>query len=683
MSKFLLKIITIGIFVLVSNFLFLSDIALPAMPDVIDPCELEEGMAGYGKTVFHGLEPIEFPVIVRGVLEGAGMDGGPLILIELTGEEIEKYGGISLGMSGSPVYFGDRLAGALSITFPMTDHSLGGVTPLASMLKIKDFEKSASASVKLQKPFDFNGKTYRQIEYVNGSPDECPVDSLCARTAMAPVAVTGLSERTMPFLKNLFRAGGLDPAQAQTIGSGIRTASADSTPLKEIVPGSSVAVQLVRGDIDISAVGTVTAVEGKDVYMFGHPFFRKGNVKYLLADAYVHAIVRGDNMPFKATSTGSLRGQVLQDRGSALFGKLDAYPALVPVDLTIRDMDLDRSFDYSFKIVRDEDILINLIATVLLQSIDNSIDRIGFGSSVVKFNIDFKGAREPLSRINMFYDRSDVTGRSLGELASALLLLRDNKFINADLEKLSFDIEIKSDHSFAEIEKAVINRAEPEKEVAEKETEDGSAGHEEAAEPEEINVKKMAAVSFGSPGDSPYKKNGFDVVHPGEKLELSVQLRPFRKEPLNEKLFLKVPGDIPTGRAIINIFSGAEAMQPALPPELMIDIQVEGPLSREESGEEIIAEEDKDETFEDLVREFLEIDLNNELVATIDSLGFESGSNGNSSTVADKPACEKAKKKTDWVLRGSARIEVEVRQKADSNKTTIKKSRLDNLRSNF
>ncbi|HOX29266.1 MAG TPA: SpoIVB peptidase S55 domain-containing protein, partial [bacterium] len=262
--------------------------------------EVKAGMTGYGKTVFQGLKVVKFPIKVRGIMQNAGMSGGPMILIELTGPEVDTYGGISLGMSGSPVYIKDRLIGALAVTFPETDHSLGGVTPYESMLKTADYDKPAESRIlKLDEKIKIKGKTYDSIRYSSAQGDASAAPGvLTARMALAPVSVQGVSPRAFPILKRLFDSAGIDIVPA-ALSPGATPAAANSAPAKNIEPGSSVAVQLVRGDIDISAVGTVTAVDGKRVLMFGHPFFRKGAVNYLLADAYVHAIVRGADMPFK------------------------------------------------------------------------------------------------------------------------------------------------------------------------------------------------------------------------------------------------------------------------------------------------------------------------------------------------------------------------------------------------
>jgi hypothetical protein len=53
----------------------------------------------------------------------------------------------------------------------------------------------------------------------------------------------------------------------------LRSAQPDPAP---IVPGSMISVQLMTGDMVMSADGTVTYVDGQKIYAFGHRFLLRG-----------------------------------------------------------------------------------------------------------------------------------------------------------------------------------------------------------------------------------------------------------------------------------------------------------------------------------------------------------------------------------------------------------------------
>jgi SpoIVB peptidase S55 len=95
--------------------------------------EIQEGMKGYGLTVFHGTEPEKFDVEVIGVLHNfrAGQD---LILVKTPHPRLNITRNVQ-GMSGSPIYLDGRLAGAYAYSLrQFMVEPVAGVTPIAPML---------------------------------------------------------------------------------------------------------------------------------------------------------------------------------------------------------------------------------------------------------------------------------------------------------------------------------------------------------------------------------------------------------------------------------------------------------------------------------------------------------------------------------------------------------------------
>ncbi|GAH25461.1 unnamed protein product, partial [marine sediment metagenome] len=97
----LLILFSLSVSVAFSNDLFMST------------SEIKPGMRGIGKTVFHGTEIETFQVDIIDIIKGEG-EIDNFILAHLSGERIEASGGISEGMSGSPIYIDGRLIGAIS-----------------------------------------------------------------------------------------------------------------------------------------------------------------------------------------------------------------------------------------------------------------------------------------------------------------------------------------------------------------------------------------------------------------------------------------------------------------------------------------------------------------------------------------------------------------------------------------
>src|SRR6059036_1515417 len=112
--------------------------------DIIPFSEIKTGMKGIGKTVFNGTKIDDFQVEVIGTLEHVA-PRRILILVRLSGGPLANTGVLS-GMSGSPIFFGQRLAGAVAYSWGFAREPVAGVTPIQEMLSIPDKETPAPTS---------------------------------------------------------------------------------------------------------------------------------------------------------------------------------------------------------------------------------------------------------------------------------------------------------------------------------------------------------------------------------------------------------------------------------------------------------------------------------------------------------------------------------------------------------
>lgn len=94
--------------------------------------DLRAGMKGIGKTVIKGDTIENFDVEILGV-QGSETTGES-IFVKLSGDLIEKTGGVAQGMSGSPVYVDGRLVGAVAYGRTFDDHRYCFLTPIHKML---------------------------------------------------------------------------------------------------------------------------------------------------------------------------------------------------------------------------------------------------------------------------------------------------------------------------------------------------------------------------------------------------------------------------------------------------------------------------------------------------------------------------------------------------------------------
>src|ERR1700759_4734569 len=94
------------------------------------------------------------------------------------------------------------------------------------------------------------------------------------RPVSVPLSISGLPQEALGEISEALRPYGIVPMRSG--GGGVsKLPLADQT---RIVPGSAIGVQLIRGDMNATAIGTVTWVSGDTLVAFGHPMFGVGEV---------------------------------------------------------------------------------------------------------------------------------------------------------------------------------------------------------------------------------------------------------------------------------------------------------------------------------------------------------------------------------------------------------------------
>jgi hypothetical protein len=172
--------------------------------------EIKPGMKGIGKTVFHGTQIETFQVDIIDIVKGEG-GVSHFILANLSGDKIEEGGGISAGMSGCPVYLDDRLIGAVSYAWEMSEHNLCLVTPIQEMLEIFNFPYNNSHTIsqeyKIKNSLCFTVEKTNKIK-VNNSvknnnfPELADLKEIIFCPVVSPIIINGIKGRTLERLSN-------------------------------------------------------------------------------------------------------------------------------------------------------------------------------------------------------------------------------------------------------------------------------------------------------------------------------------------------------------------------------------------------------------------------------------------------------------------------------------------------
>ena len=119
-----------------------SDALPPDNPAIFPLSDVKPGMKGVVYTIFSGDQVEKVDLEVIGLLHNALGPKEDVILVKLLGDKAAQTG-VAAGMSGSPVYFDGKLAGALALKLgAFTKDAIGGVTPIADMLDVEKFSAS-------------------------------------------------------------------------------------------------------------------------------------------------------------------------------------------------------------------------------------------------------------------------------------------------------------------------------------------------------------------------------------------------------------------------------------------------------------------------------------------------------------------------------------------------------------
>ncbi len=118
--------------------------------------DVHRGQMATAWTVFTGTKPEPMQVEILGILRGARGPGHDMILAQLHGAKPE-YTGVVAGMSGSPVYIGNKLLGSLSYRIgQFSKDPIAGITPIEQMLEVRDLPVDAAHTTLTAKNADPN-----------------------------------------------------------------------------------------------------------------------------------------------------------------------------------------------------------------------------------------------------------------------------------------------------------------------------------------------------------------------------------------------------------------------------------------------------------------------------------------------------------------------------------------------
>lgn len=630
-----------------------------AMDPILPFRDVKGGMTGTAYTVVDSSGEIRsFDVDIVGNMDN-GKGSSRMIMARACGPVIEQTGGILQGMSGSPVYVNGRLVGAVAAGIKeMTPYTFF-ITPIEDMMKLwtmpdtknktrlktvnmhKVVEERKKQAAKEKEEENKKAETSgnailnRIIDVIHEAEDTAretkakqeadekeqaekekaeaaaakaadkaaakdaakakeaadapaedaataedkaavdeaakastPVkDAAAAKTAAAtedkaqakdekaltkqPKAVmylSGFSQPGIDFLQKNVPVG----RDVTFMPMGVRTEGEGNTLYNaSLKPGSAVGVAIVYGDFAVGATGTVTAVDGKKILGFGHPFLHRGNVNYFMTDATVVGTISGQSNGMKIANIGNIIGRISQDRETGIAGTIGDFPTVVPVKVRIKDTTLGRTDDYGARIAYDEDFLPELSGGIAYAAMTKTSDTLAGSTANVHFTIRTNAAEGgKFERSNMFYNTADVGQIAVGELMQAMSIVCSNTEQESDIVDVQVDVQMENGRKTATLVSAVPDKA---------------------------------------------------TVKPGDLVKFTTTIKPYRRDKETLLIPYRVPVTAPEGPLTLDIRGGGVA--PIAQLKLL-----------QQTGLDLIAQEDKTATTKDKLQGLKRTGRNNEII---------------------------------------------------------------------
>lgn len=316
-------------------------------------------------------------------------------------------------------------------------------------------------------------------------------------------------------------------------------------------PGSAVGVAIVYGDFAVGATGTVTAVDGKNILAFGHPFLHRGNVNYFMTDAKVVGTISGQSNGMKIANIGNIIGRINQDRETGIAGRLGDFPSVVPVKVRVKDTGLNRDIEYGARIAYDEDFLPELSGGIAYAAMSKTSDTLGGSTANVHFTIRTNATSSGrFERSNMFYNVADVGQIAVGELMQAMNIICSNPEQESDIVDVQVDISMESGRKTATLLSAVPDKT---------------------------------------------------VVHPGETVRFTTTIKPYRRDKETLLIPYRVPDTAPEGLLSLEVRGGG--VMPVTQLKLL-----------QQTGLDLLVQEDKTQTTKDKLQSLKQAGRNNDIV---------------------------------------------------------------------
>ncbi len=422
---------------------FIVALDVVALTPIFPLKEIRAGQRGIGKTVFSGNKIEEFQVEVLGVLENMGPKQS-VILARLSGGPLAQTG-VLQGMSGSPVYIDGRLVGAVALAFTFAKEPIAGIRPIEDMLPL------GAPVPKDQHP---TAALFRSPDSLGTATTTAFGGAGALAEIATPVSFSGFTSGALEHFAPQLRQIGLEPRQGVSSGGHIPRKLGDPGLLHA---GDMITVQLLSGDMSIGADGTVTAIDGKRIFAFGHHFLSVGGTELPFARANVITVLPNLSASFKISSALEWMGTITEDRSTSVYGELGRRAATVPLSVTLHGA-RHSPFVYNMEMVNDRVLSPFIVQMAVYSAMEATERTLGMGSFAVHGEIGFDRGVPPLKLDNTYAGDFNVPLQAALGVSTPLAYAMSSGFDALKIRSIALTIDASERKRIWQVDQVAVSK---------------------------------------------------------------------------------------------------------------------------------------------------------------------------------------------------------------------------------
>jgi hypothetical protein len=215
-------------------------------------------------------------------------------------------------------------------------------------------------------------------------------------------------------------------------------------------------VQIVRGDAEATALGTVTLVDNGQLLAFGHPMLQAGLVDMPLTAAHVLTVYPSQAISFVIGTAAETRGRVVSDRQTGIMGRLDETAPMLPVEIDIVDAQ-GRQSDFAFEVVHNKFLVTQFLGFLAFNSL--LATEASFGDVTLDLHMEVvfsDGQTLSFDDVIATFTGPQTLAQQVSEPLAGVLL---SGIEEIDLERIEIDMQVSPEVRLAVIDEVVVDRA--------------------------------------------------------------------------------------------------------------------------------------------------------------------------------------------------------------------------------